>query len=91
MFHVDKDACRNKIMNLDMFEEKRGLSRGEQVERESLRNEIQLLAIKDETFWRQHSRINWLKEGDWNTKKFHKVVSHRKNINGIHGLVVNGD
>lgn len=60
------------------------------MERESLRREFLLMAIKEETFWRQRSRIKWLKEGDWNTKFFLKVASHDMNNNGILGLLVNG-
>lgn len=49
-----------------------------------------MLAIKEETLWRQRSWIRWLKEEDRKTKFFHQMASHRSNLNVIHELLIDG-
>ena len=51
-----------------------------------LRREVNELVVKEEVFWRQRSRISWLKEGDRNTKFYHKCASQRQKTNTILGL-----
>lgn len=38
---------------------------------------------KDEIYWEQHARTNWLKGGDKNTKFFHSQASLRKMMNTV--------
>jgi hypothetical protein len=45
------------------------------------------LLYREEMMWLQRSRINWLKEGDRNTQKFHKKVVWRARKNKIKWLV----
>ncbi|KAL5772200.1 hypothetical protein ACOSQ2_012124 [Xanthoceras sorbifolium] len=50
------------------------------------------IAKQDEVFWQQKSRINWLKNGDRNTKFFHLSTMIRRRRNKIEGLKdINGD
>jgi len=83
------EDCRVKIKELDLLEEERNLSREEFVSRNVLWKEFQIVALKEEIFWKQRVRVRWLKEGDRNTKFFHKVASHHRNSNGIYGLMIN--
>ncbi|GMY20381.1 hypothetical protein FCV25MIE_15620 [Fagus crenata] len=39
--------------------------------------EVNLLVEKEEIFWRQRSRVAWLKEGDRNTKFYHILKEER--------------
>jgi hypothetical protein len=38
---------------------------------------------QEETLWHQKSRIRWLKEGEWNTKFFHRTTIARRTHNKI--------
>eukprot|EP00253_Pinus_taeda_P028043 PITA_28043 len=49
----------------------------------SLETQISERAKQEETLWRQKSRIGWLKEGEKNTKKFHRSTIQRRMNNNI--------
>ena len=44
------------------------------------------LLARQETYWKQRSRVMWLAEGDMNTKFFHQQASNRRKKNTIKGL-----
>jgi hypothetical protein len=57
-----------------------------------IRKELDELLLKEETRWRQRSRISWLREGDRNTNYFHRRASWRQKKNKIEKLQSeNGD
>ena len=51
-----------------------------------LRKEINLLLDDEEVWWQQRSRVQWLGEGNRNTKYFHHRASERRRKNAIVGL-----
>ncbi|KAK8533055.1 hypothetical protein V6N12_076336 [Hibiscus sabdariffa] len=48
--------------------------------------ELNDLIDKDEAYWSQRSRVQWLREGDRNTEFFHARVTGRRKKNWIKGL-----
>lgn len=53
--------------------------------------EIDGLIKNEKVAWRQKSRALWLKEGDRNTKFFHKVANAHKRLYNIDQLMVQGE
>ena len=48
-----------------------------------LKNQIEEREIQEEMLWKQKSRIRWLKEGEKNTKLFHRSTIQRRMVNHI--------
>ena len=46
--------------------------------------------LMEETSWRQKSGEPWLKEGDKNTRFFHKTANARARINFLSKVKING-
>ncbi|XP_030939934.1 uncharacterized protein LOC115964836 [Quercus lobata] len=51
-----------------------------------LKKELNVLYDNEEKMWQQRSRIQWLKNGDQNTRFFHGSTTERKRQNFIKGL-----
>ncbi|XP_075523988.1 uncharacterized protein LOC142556413 [Primulina tabacum] len=59
---------------------------------QELENQIEYLSSKDEIYWKQRSRVNWLAHGDRNSKFLHVCASTRWVKNLISWLLsVHGD
>jgi hypothetical protein len=52
--------------------------------------EMEKTLLFEETSWRQKSRALWLKEGDKNTKFFHRVANSHRKFNQVDSLNING-
>lgn len=52
----------------------------------TLEAKLEKLLLKEEIYWKQRSRVNWLSEGDRNMAYFHKSASACKKRNLIHRL-----
>jgi exonuclease III len=59
----------------------------EQVRREEiLRFKLSRLEEQKELYWKQRAHVQWMKNGDRNTKYFHSAASERRKINRIKKL-----
>jgi hypothetical protein len=52
-------------------------------EEEELQPQLEERRTQEEILWRKKSRVQWLKEGEKNTKFFHRAMVHRRLINKI--------
>ena len=85
-----KQALWSKLNDLDAKEETHSLSAGEKLDQTNLRSDIEKLTLMEETSWRQKSRVLHLKEGDDNTRFFHRMANSNRKNNGFESLMVNG-
>ncbi|KAL5557113.1 hypothetical protein UlMin_039349 [Ulmus minor] len=51
----------------------------------NMEKQLEELHARDEIYWKQRSRMEWLAHGDRNSKKFHLKASERKRKNAIKG------
>ena len=59
---------------------------GVQKNRSSVVSQLNKVMEIEESIWRQRSRVNWLQEGDRNTKFFHGYAKGRGNRNRVSGV-----
>ena len=52
-----------------------------------MEEKLELAYLKEERYWREKSRVKWLKEGDQNTRFFHQKFQSRMRRNRIWRLV----
>ena len=79
-----------ELMGLDAREELVGLSNEEQIRRLQLEGDIEQLASLEETSWKQKSWALYVKEGDNNTRYFHRLANSHRNANQIKRIEVDG-
>ncbi|KAM1060262.1 hypothetical protein TB1_024191 [Malus domestica] len=75
-----------KLEEIDFKEGREGLDPDLKRKREETRFLVEDLAWKEEVKWRQRSKVEWAKDGDGNTRFFHKVASGRRKRNFIERL-----
>ena len=76
---------------LKNMEDSQGLSVEEIVEMGRIRDELEKATILEEICWRQKSRVLYVKEGDRNTKIFHRIANSHRMVNSIDRLMVDGE
>jgi hypothetical protein len=79
-----------KLNEFDSLAERRQLSVADKLEREITAN-LEKAILMDEISWRHKSRELWLREGDKNTKFFHRLANSRRRNNSISSLIVDGE
>lgn len=49
----------------------------------SEKDQLNILLLQEETYWKQRAKLFWLREGDDNTRFFHASASAKKKANKI--------
>ena len=84
-----KDAL-HKVTLWDDLEKERDLKLEEVEERVKARAEFKPWALVEVISWRQKSRETWLKEGDRNTRFFHRTANAHRRRNYVKSISING-
>ena len=83
------------LANFDAIEQVGDLTSDLLNQRALKKGELEELILRKELHWRQKVRVKWVKEGDCNSKFFHKVATGRRNrkyikvLENERGLVLN--
>jgi len=84
------DSLKNRQATLDSKGEEEELSEGELGELHNISMDIQSLSRLNTSICWQQSRLNWLCDGDANSKFFHSVLVARRRRNSLSSITVNG-
>ena len=79
-----------ELLGLDAREELLGLSNEDHNRRIQIKSDMEHLASLEETFSRQKSRVLYVKEGDSNTRFFHRLANSHRRANQIKRIKVDG-
>ena len=83
-----KDALR-RVTFWDDLEKERGLDLEEVEERAKAKVDFKSWVLLEEISWRQKSRETWLKEGDRNTRFFHRMANAHRRRNCFKSININ--
>ena len=83
-----KKSLLSELLGLDAREDLLGLSHEEQTCCTQIKGDIAYLASLEEISWRQNSWVLFVKDGDNNTRFFHRVANSHRRTNYIRGIEV---
>ncbi|WKA03651.1 hypothetical protein VitviT2T_021750 [Vitis vinifera] len=83
MLKERKKTILDEIANIDANEQEGALSFDLAVQRAVRKGELEEIIMREEIHWRQKAKVKWVKDGDCNSKLFHKVANGRRNMNFI--------
>ncbi|WMV21816.1 hypothetical protein MTR67_015201 [Solanum verrucosum] len=86
-----KEDILSQISSWETIQEQRPLTDDEMIQKTHLGMEFEEVAKQEEIAWKQRSRIQWLKQGDKNTKFFHRIATTHKRFNSMEQLEVEGE
>ncbi|RVX15151.1 Transposon TX1 uncharacterized 149 kDa protein [Vitis vinifera] len=69
--------------NIDVIEQEGVLSSDLSVQRVVRKGALEEIILRKEIHWRQKAKVKWVKDGDCNSKLFHKMANERRNKNFI--------
>ena len=78
------------IQEMDVKEKDGRLSSEEHLAKGHAKTELEKVLLMEEINCRQKSRALWLREGDNNTRFFHRIANSNRRFNTIDRLLVNG-
>ncbi|XP_026460888.1 uncharacterized protein LOC113362117 [Papaver somniferum] len=84
------DLALTKMRELDELDDERGLTEGEEDMLVTSKMEFDVAHRRQRIMMRKKSRIRYFRDGDRNTKHFHRVVRGHKAFNNINNLRING-
>ena len=82
-----KKLILTDLSRIDLIEQEGNLNSDLVLERTLKRRELEDVLLKEEVQWRQKSRVKWIKEGDCNSKFFHRMTNGRRNRKFIKSLI----
>jgi hypothetical protein len=85
--HIKKLELMKELQLLESKENQGLFTRDDRVHRLNTQAELERTLLLDEVSWRQKSRIQWLKEGDKNTKFFHRTANANRRNNCIESMM----
>ena len=88
--HQKVATIEKELNRLESEGEDKQLSGQELLVRKKLQEELWAAAQAQESLMRQKAKARWIKEGDSNSKFFHRVVNSNRKSNTLRGVLVNG-
>jgi hypothetical protein len=86
-----KNSIFASIKAFEDLEESRDLTSEERLQKDQTIEELEKTLLMEEICWRQKSRFLWLREGDKNTRFFHRTTNSHRRHNTIEHLDVDGE